>query len=51
VSTTIKETFSVSDDGTTLSVDVAAGEGASALKYVRIQDVGPCDKWPTPCKR
>jgi len=51
VTTTIKETFSVSDDGTTLSVDVAAGEGASALKYVRIQDVGPCDKWPTPCKR
>ena len=51
VSTTIKETYSVSDDGKTLSVDIAAGEGASALKYTRIQDVGPCEKWPTPCKR
>ncbi len=50
-STTIKETFGVSDDGKTLSVDIAAGEGASALKYSRIQDVGPCEKWPTPCKR
>ena len=50
-STTIKEAYSVSDDGKTLNVDVAAGEGVSALKYTRIQDVGPCEKWPTPCKR
>jgi hypothetical protein len=53
-STTIKETYSVSDDGKVLTVDVAttgSSEAASTLKYSRIQDVGPCEKWPTPCKR
>ncbi len=53
-STTVKETYSVSGDGKVLTVYVAttgSGEAASTLNYSRIQDVGPCEKWPTPCKR
>jgi outer membrane protein assembly factor BamB len=52
-STTVKEIYSVSEDGKVLSVDVTMSGSAqqtSALKYTRIQDVGPCEKWPTPCK-
>ena len=51
--TTVKEIYSVSEDGKTLSVDVTtsgSGQQTSALKYTRIQDAGPCEKWPTPCK-
>lgn len=53
-SATVKEAFSVSADGKTLTVDVTTtgtAENVSSLKYARIQDVGPCEKWPTPCKR
>ena len=53
-STTVKESYAVSADGAVLSVAVstsAAGEGGSAFKYTRIDDVGACEKWPTPCKR
>ena len=52
-STMVKEIYSVSEDGTVLSVDVNTSGSApqtSALKYTRIQDIGPCEKWPTPCK-
>lgn len=51
---TVKESLSVSADGRTLSVDVvtmAGSEATSSLKYARIGDVGPCESWPTPCKR
>jgi outer membrane protein assembly factor BamB len=53
----VKEVFSVSSDGKMLTIDVtySAADGSdartSSLKYSRIQDVGPCEKWPTPCKR
>jgi outer membrane protein assembly factor BamB len=50
----VKEVYSVSADGSTLSIEVtttAAAEGASSMKYTRIQNVGPCELWPTPCKR
>lgn len=53
----VKEVFSLSSDSKMLAVDVtySGGDGSnertSSLKYVRIQDVGPCEKWPTPCKR
>lgn len=50
----VKERYAVSRDGQTLSVDITiAGpeERVSALRYVRIHDVGPCARWPTPCKR
>jgi hypothetical protein len=53
-STAVKETYSVSDDGKMLTVEVTtagSGDAASSLRYVRIEDVGPCEQWPTPCKR
>jgi hypothetical protein len=55
--TTVREAMTLSADGKILTVDVttsAAGQGekaSSALVYTRITDVGPCEKWPTPCKR
>jgi outer membrane protein assembly factor BamB len=51
---TVKESYSVSADGAVLSVAVstaAVGESGSVLKYTRIDDVGACETWPTPCKR
>jgi outer membrane protein assembly factor BamB len=51
---TVKESYSLSADGKVLSVSVTtsgAGDAASALRYARIDDVGGCEKWPTPCKR
>jgi outer membrane protein assembly factor BamB len=53
-STPVKETYSVSADGKTLSVEVDAAvpdAKTSSLKYVRISSVGACETWPTPCKR
>ena len=53
-SVSVREVFSLSADGRTLTVDVTTKgteEKTSSLKYLRIQDVGPCESWPTPCKR
>jgi glycerate kinase len=50
----VKEVYSLSADGRTLSIDVTSTSGeakSSALKYTRIASVGPCESWPTPCKR
>jgi hypothetical protein len=51
----VKETFTLSADGKTLTVDVvttADGQThTSTMTYARIQSVGPCESWPTPCKR
>jgi outer membrane protein assembly factor BamB len=50
----VKEVFSITADGKTLTVDVTSAspdEKTSSLKYMRIHDVGPCETWPTPCKR
>jgi outer membrane protein assembly factor BamB len=52
--TSMKERYSLSADGKVLSIDVSASASetkTSALKYTRITDVGPCESWPTPCKR
>ena len=52
--TRVKETYTVSPDGNVLSIDVvsaAAETKTSALRYTRITAVGPCESWPTPCKR
>ena len=54
VSAAVKEIYSVSADGNVLTIDVtsvAPDEKSSTLKYVRITSVGPCESWPTPCKR
>ena len=29
----------------------AKEKASSTLVYTRITDVGPCETWPTPCKR
>ena len=54
VVTAIKEVFSLSADGNTLSIEVAtttAGEpSTSTMTFTRTKDVGPCQSWPTPCK-
>ena len=52
--TTIREVVSVSADGKVLTMDVttsAAEKASSSLVYTKITDVGPCETWPTPCKR
>ena len=52
--TTVREVLSLSADGTVLtcrSRPRAAEQASSALVYTRIGNVGPCETWPTPCKR
>lgn len=56
VSIDVKERIALSVDGKMLTVEVTtAAAGAekqtSTAVYTRTQDVGPCEKWPTPCKR
>jgi hypothetical protein len=55
VTTAVKETFVLSPDGQKLTVDVVTTAGTatstSTMTYVRTQAVGPCESWPTPCKR
>jgi hypothetical protein len=51
----VREVLSLSADGKTLTIAVttttAAGKASSTLIYSKITDVGPCETWPTPCKR
>ncbi len=53
-STKVKEAFALSADGQTLEVAIsnstADGTSSSSLRYSRIQDVGSCKSWPSPCK-
>ena len=59
--TTIREVLRLGADSKTLTMEVttkaASSEAAvsqaqmSTLVYTKITDVGPCEKWPTPCKR
>jgi hypothetical protein len=48
--TTVKEILSLTD-GKQLTLEVTTPAGTSTLHYTKITDVGPCEKWPTPCKR
>lgn len=54
--TRVRETYSLSAGGETLEVEitVSGANGSSTstshLRYTRIQDVGPCESWPSPCK-
>jgi outer membrane protein assembly factor BamB len=45
----VKETLS--RDGEALIVDIVAGDKTTRLRYTRLIDVGPCETWPTACKR
>ena len=55
--TTIREVVRLGADGKTLMMEVTTtpvGQTetvSSRLVYTKITDVGPCEKWPTPCKR
>jgi outer membrane protein assembly factor BamB len=54
VATPVKEIYSVSSDHKVLTIDVSVGTPeakTSTITYTRITDVGPCESWPTPCKR
>ncbi|MBI4474156.1 MAG: hypothetical protein HY646_15910 [Acidobacteria bacterium] len=48
-STPVKETITLSPDGRTLTIEITT-TNSSTYVYTRIQDVGPCKTWPTPCK-
>lgn len=48
--TTVKEVLSLID-GKQLTLEVTTPAGTSALHYTKTTDVGPCETWPTPCKR
>ena len=50
-STNVKEVLSLSADGNVMTMQTTVGENSSTLVYTKITDVGPCEKWPTPCKR
>ena len=52
--TTVREVVSLSADEKVLTMEItttAAEKAASTLVYTKITDVGPCETWPTPCKR
>lgn len=52
--TTIREVLALSADGKVLTVQImtmAADKAASSLVYTKVTNVGPCESWPTPCKR
>lgn len=48
--TTVREVLSLAD-GKQLTLEVTTPAGTSTLHYAKITDVGPCETWPTPCKR
>jgi hypothetical protein len=51
----VKEVYTLSADGQTLTIDVTSTTGGdtstSALVFTRLASVGGCESWPTPCKR
>ena len=49
--TNVKEVLSLSADGKVMTLQTSVGANASTLVYTKISDVGPCETWPTPCKR
>jgi len=55
--TTIREAVSVGADGKVLTLEVVTTpvgqteKASSTLVFTKITDVGPCETWPTPCKR
>jgi hypothetical protein len=48
--TAVKEVFSTSTDGRTLTVEITVGGNHSTLFYTKTQAAEPCRSWPTPCK-
>lgn len=55
--TTVREVVSIAPDGKVLTMEVQTlpvgqtEKVSSRLVYTKVTDVGPCETWPTPCKR
>jgi hypothetical protein len=59
--TSVREVVSLGAGGEALTMQVTTsagsasagqpGKASSMLVYTKITDVGPCETWPTPCKR
>ncbi|HJU44126.1 MAG TPA: hypothetical protein VJ691_14970 [Vicinamibacterales bacterium] len=49
--TNVKEVWTLSGDGQAITLQTTVGANTSTMVYTKITDVGPCEKWPTPCKR
>jgi hypothetical protein len=55
--TPVREVVSLSADGKVLTLEVVTTpmgqteKASSTLVFTRITDVGPCETWPTPCKK
>jgi hypothetical protein len=54
--TAVKEVYALNTARTAISIEITAASSGSdprvsRLIYVPISDMGPCEKWPTPCKR
>lgn len=51
----VKEVYTLSADGRTLTIEITSTTGgetsASSLVFTRLASVGGCESWPTPCKR
>lgn len=50
VAVPIREVHTLSPDGEVLTITITAGSQSGTLVYTRIQSVGSCKSWPTPCK-
>jgi outer membrane protein assembly factor BamB len=54
IATTVREAFRLAPDGS-LTIEIQSSGGAekaeSTVTYHKIQSVGPCESWPTPCRR
>lgn len=48
--TAVREVLSLTD-AKQLTLEVTTPAGTSMLHYAKTTDVGPCETWPTPCKR
>jgi hypothetical protein len=55
VSANVREVYSISDDRKVLTIEVTRTDGGEArsrrLQYRPLPRIGPCEQWPTPCKR
>jgi hypothetical protein len=55
--TTIREMVSLAADGKVLTMEVTTTpvgqteKVSSRIVYTKVTDVGPCETWPTPCKK
>jgi outer membrane protein assembly factor BamB len=52
--TPVREAFRIAPDGS-LTIEITTSAAADTMEskvtYSRMQSVGPCESWPTPCKR